>query len=207
MRTGRDSDTSRERTTSISPRTPRRSGSASRAARPRQSTTKPSPAAGASRRRSGSARCGRFRVSASAGERPARIEMRLLRKEQRAAEAAGKVGLERGDASPSTPFEAFRALGEARQFAASRGWRHDQAAVAHRARKALASTSRSSAHRASRRWAPSVARSHHGASMPPAIHEQLPSPSVRRDRSPRQRRRARRKRAPGKSRDARAECD
>ena len=78
----------------------------------------------------------RFRRSASAGSARRGSRCASWRKEQRAAEAAGEVGLERADAGLVEPFVIPGALGKARQFRRIARQRHDQAAVAHRAGEA-----------------------------------------------------------------------
>ena len=139
MRTGRASETSRERTTTISPRTPRRSGSASRAARPRQSTTRSPGAAPTAtiRRRSGSTRRARARrstraASARRGSRCASSGKNSARRKRPARSGSSAAMRSRVD-----PFEAFGTLGEAREIGGVARLRHDQAAVADGAGKAF----------------------------------------------------------------------
>ena len=186
MRTGRASDTSGERTTIISPRTPRRSGSASRAARPRQSTT----------------------ISASAsGQRQLDAEAD--------GNAAALQSLGQRQRAPGADRDGPRRERTARGGNARRGRARARRCARHRpirsarcgrrsardpARRATGRRTRlpfrtvpgkRSAHQAID-GAPQVttsgsvvARSHHGASMPPAIHEQRPRPARGRARRPR----------------------
>ena len=166
--------------TIISPRTPRRSGSTSRAASPRQSTTISASAAfGSSRRRSGWQRrdpSGSRPVTRSArrGSRWASSGKNSARRKRPArsgSSAAMRVRI--------APFEALGALGKARRGPAPR------ATGASTRLPFRTVPGKRSVHQAID-GAPHVttsgsvvARSHHGASMPPAIHEQLPSPSAR----------------------------
>ena len=63
--------------------------------------------------------------------------MGLVGKEQRPAEAAREIGLERGDALGIGPFEALGAVGEAREVRRLARLGHHQAAVPHRAGEAF----------------------------------------------------------------------
>src|SRR5262249_12038140 len=64
---------------------------------------------------------------------PARIEMGLVGKEQRAAEPADKIGFKPGNSIRVEPIEAFGARSKARQLARIACRRYYQAAVLHRA--------------------------------------------------------------------------
>ena len=180
MRTGRGSDTSGERTTTISPRTPRRSGRASRAASPRQSTTmsaRASCGASSTPKRIATPRSCRRSARAASARRGSRWassgknSARRKRPARSGSSAAMPIGVQ--------PFEALGALGKAREVGAGRAAGRPPGCRCAPSRGSARPTSRSTARPSRRPRARSVARSHHGASMPPAIHEQLPSPSAR----------------------------
>src|SRR5882757_3228302 len=72
-----------------------------------------------------------FQSIGEVGKRAARVKMRLARKEQGAAEPAGKIRLERGNARLVAPFMAIGALRKTRQFRRVARRCDDQAAVAY----------------------------------------------------------------------------
>ena len=178
--------------TIISPRTPRRSGSTSRAASPRQSTTiSASAAVGCQSTPKRIATPRPFRVSARAAQRAPRIEMGLVGKEQRAAEAAGEIGLERGDARP---HRAIRSARCARRSAAGPAHRAAGATTRLPLRTVPGKRSRPPGDR--RRAPASRPRSVGGALAPRRQHaarhpRAAPSPSARPRSTPRRPRRAR----------------
>jgi hypothetical protein len=125
------------RTTIISPRTPRRSGKRSRAARaaavddeiriaPRQ-VGHTEADRHVTRRQS-------FRQTRQS---LAWIEMGLVGKEEPAPETAREIGLEAGEPIAVDPLETLRALGKACQVGGIAWWCHDEAALLDGAREVL----------------------------------------------------------------------
>ena len=184
-RTGRDSVISGVRTTIISPRTPRRSGRLSRAAKPAAVDDRAARQRCRPRPRSGSRRPHAARRVASAASASRGSRWASSGEEQPLPEPAGEIGLERRDRRRHRP-KRNRLVRRAKRASSARiaGRGHDQRAVPHRAGQHAGGHQSSAVRPRSTTACSALSRSHQGASMPPANQEQRPRRCARRARRP-----------------------